>query len=65
MPGATHGVVDDQALRQRSVVVRALRAYGKELFTAANQDHLFSLDVPEHDAAIRQIVTVATDAPRP
>jgi hypothetical protein len=52
MPGATHSVVDDQALGQRSVVVGAMRAYGKKVVVAAHKDHFFGLDVPEHDPAI-------------
>jgi hypothetical protein len=52
MPGATHSVVDNQALGQRSVVVGAMRAYGKKVVIAAHKDHFFVLDVPEQDPAI-------------
>src|SRR5262245_34509617 len=56
MPRTTHGVVDDQTVRERSVVVRAVRADGEQRIAPPRQNHFFGVDAPEHHPAIRNSV---------
>ena len=56
VPRAPHCLVDDQALGQRPVVMRALRAYGEKSVAAAHEDRIFRIDASLHHPAIRHIV---------
>ena len=52
MPGTAHRAIRDDALGERPVIVRALRADGENLRALAHQQHRFVADVAEQRAAI-------------
>src|SRR5215468_11514996 len=52
MPRATHFVANYQALGKRAVVVRAVRAYGKELRAASYEQDFF---VPRHSQEVAAV----------
>ena len=53
MPGTTHRVVDDEALGEWSVIVRAIGADGEQGLATAHEDRLFGFDAPEDHPTIR------------
>ena len=55
MPGTAHRVADDQALGERPVVVRAVRADREELVAAPRQDHLVVVDAATDDGTVRDV----------
>src|SRR4029450_3452441 len=55
MPGAPHGVADDQPLRERSVVVRAMRADGKQRLAPSHDDDVIVFDTTGDGRAIWKI----------
>jgi len=55
VPGTAHGVAHDQAFGERATVVGAVGADGKDLITAASQNHFFAVGLPQYHAAIAEI----------
>ena len=54
MPGAAYGLTGHQALRERAVVVSAIRSNGEEFATPAQQHDVVAIDAPHELAAVRQ-----------
>src|SRR5690606_31421519 len=52
MPRAPHGVVDDQAFAEGTVIVRAERTDGEDLVAAADDQHLVVADAADQLAAV-------------
>jgi hypothetical protein len=52
MPRAAHGVIDDDAVGERPVIVRAVRADREELAASPHEQHVFIVNAPEHDATV-------------
>ena len=48
VPGAAQGIADDQALGERTSVVRALRARRVDGLPTADEDHRLPVGVTEH-----------------
>ena len=47
MPGTAHGVADDQAVRQRAMIMRAMGVDREHLAAAADQQNLVAADVAQ------------------
>jgi hypothetical protein len=56
MPRAAHGVADDEALRERTVVMRAVSAYCEKLLAAPDQQHIVPVDMTKKLSSVRDIV---------
>jgi hypothetical protein len=52
MPWAAHGIIDDEPLAERPVVVRAMRSNSEDLCAAAHHQHLLVADVTDQFAAV-------------
>ena len=52
MPGATHGLADDETFGERPVIVRASGADREDLRAAAHQQNLLVADMAEQLSAI-------------
>ena len=55
MPGTPHRVVDDQAVHERPVVVRAVCADRKERITAPSEKNVVGIDAADNHPAVRKI----------
>lgn len=55
MPGAAHGVFDNEAFAQRSAVMGAGGADGEEFFAASGQKHRLVADMANHRRAIGKL----------
>ena len=55
VPGAADGVLDEDPLGERTVVVSAFGTDREQLLTAARQQHRVARDVPQDDAAFFDI----------
>jgi hypothetical protein len=56
VPRTAHRIADDQSLRERALVVRAMRADGKQVASSAHQDRFVGIDTPKHAAAIGNLL---------
>ena len=56
MPGAAHGIVNQETLDQRPAIVSARRADRKQPFNPANEQRRFARNMPEQHLAIGQPV---------
>ena len=54
MQGTANRVADDQAVGQRALVVRAVRADGEESIARARQQHVVVADATREQAAVGQ-----------
>src|ERR1019366_8692076 len=52
VPGAANLVADDEALAERSAIVRALRAHGEDLGPATHEQHGLAMRVPHQRPAL-------------
>ena len=52
VPGASNGVAHDDALSERTVVVRAMRTHGEESIAGASQENLILADAPDDHAPV-------------
>ena len=59
MPRTPHRVADDHAVRQRTVVMRAMRAYRKERIAMTSEKHVIGIDAADDHCAIRKIAQTA------
>src|SRR5436190_16775977 len=50
MPRTAHAFADDQALGERSMIMRAMRADGEDFITASHQQHLLVADMAQEFA---------------
>jgi hypothetical protein len=55
VPGAPNRVVDEHAVRKRSMVVSAVRPDGKELVTGSRQQHILVPDAPGQHGALLHV----------
>ncbi len=55
MPGAAHGVADQQSFGERTVIVAARRADGEQLGAGPRQQHLLVADMAEKHAAVGEV----------
>jgi len=56
VPGAAHGIADDQPLGERAAIVGAGRADGKKLAAAAREQHRLLPDMPAEHASVGNVV---------
>ena len=56
MPGTAHGVADHEAVDERTVVMRAMRADREKLLAAPHQQDLVPADMTDKLSAVRDIV---------
>ena len=54
MPGTSHRIVDNEALRERTIVVGALSADGENVSAAAHEQNRVLSDMADELAAVRQ-----------
>jgi hypothetical protein len=52
MPGASHGIVDDDAVGERTVVVSAMRADGEDLVARTCEHHIVVIHMSEQQVAV-------------
>jgi hypothetical protein len=55
MPRTAYTPIHYNAIDQRRMIMRAVRAHRKDLHTPADQDDLFVADVAEKHAAVRNL----------
>jgi hypothetical protein len=55
VPGASHGIADDQSFREWAAVVRARRADREQFVAATRQKHRVVAHMPAHHAAIGNV----------
>jgi hypothetical protein len=55
MPGTTNRFADDKSIGKRSAVVRAVRADCKQLVVAPDQEHGFTVRMPEQHGSIGDV----------
>src|SRR6266480_1695930 len=60
MPGAVHSAVDHQTFRQRSAVMGALCADGKEFFATPGDKNWFPERVSREHRSIGEVIDTAT-----
>jgi hypothetical protein len=54
VPGAAHGVADDESFGQRTAIMRTARADREQFISRSRQDHLIVTDVSEQQGAVAE-----------
>ncbi len=55
MPRTPNGLADDHSVRQRTVVVRAMRTHREERIATAGEKNVIGIDAADDHCAIRKI----------
>ena len=55
VPGTPHGVSHDHAVCERTVVVRAMRAYREKRIAMTSEKYVIGIDAADDHCAIREI----------
>jgi hypothetical protein len=58
MHGAPNGVIDDETICERRVVMRALGSYCKVVFSTPHDERFFATDATADDRAVGEIVNI-------
>ncbi len=57
MPGASHGIADEETLRERPPVMGARRTDGEDLIAPTSEKHRLGADMPGDHAAVSKVGT--------